>query len=147
MTATNHVVTGALIAASITNPWFCLPLALLSHVVLDMLPHFGVNTKELKGFIPVLITDIILASIILLTLLITRPSGYILIVAGAITASSPDLLSIPYFISLLKHRKHQFGIVQRFLSRIQWSETVLPGLAIEMAWFSVLGTILLQKLT
>ena len=41
MTITNHVTTGALIAAVISQPLIALPLAFMSHFVLDALPHFG----------------------------------------------------------------------------------------------------------
>jgi hypothetical protein len=145
MTATNHVVTGAFIAATITNPVICLPLALLSHLVLDSIPHFGVDPEDLKVFLPVLLTDIALASCVLLALILTQPAGYILIIAGAIVAASPDLLSIWFFVSVLKKRKHKYGAVQRFLQKIQLSETV-RGLAVEVVWFGFISALLLQKI-
>lgn len=39
MTATNHAITGALIAVVIKNPYLALPLALASHFALDVIPH------------------------------------------------------------------------------------------------------------
>jgi hypothetical protein len=41
MTATNHAITGAIIAVVIDKPVIALPLALLSHFAQDALPHFG----------------------------------------------------------------------------------------------------------
>ena len=145
MTATNHVVTGALIAITISNPVIGLPLALLSHLVLDSIPHFGLEDLKLAKFVPILMTDIIFAGSVLVALLIIRPENYWLMVAGGIMAASPDLLSIPLFISMIKRRKHKFGVVQRFLQKIQWSETV-RGLAVEVVWFGFIGALLLQKI-
>ncbi len=50
MTATGHAVIGTVIAAKIGNPALAIPLAIASHVVADMIPHWdtGVGRKE-KG--------------------------------------------------------------------------------------------------
>ena len=41
MLETPHAVLGATIAAKIPNPLIALPLALLSHLVLDQIPHWN----------------------------------------------------------------------------------------------------------
>ncbi len=46
MTVTNHMMTGALIALLVQRPILAIPLAFLSHFVLDALPHYG------YGFVP-----------------------------------------------------------------------------------------------
>lgn len=50
MTATAHALIGGAIAASIPNPAIGLPLAALSHPLLDMIPHwdFGLGWRK-KG--------------------------------------------------------------------------------------------------
>lgn len=47
MTATAHALVGGAIAASISNPAIALPLASLSHPILDMIPHwdFGIGWR------------------------------------------------------------------------------------------------------
>lgn len=40
MTATAHALVGGAIAAAIPNPAIAIPLALASHPVLDMIPHW-----------------------------------------------------------------------------------------------------------
>lgn len=45
MTATGHAVLGTIIAAKVGNPTLAVPLALLSHVVADMFPHWDVATN------------------------------------------------------------------------------------------------------
>jgi hypothetical protein len=144
MTATNHVATGVLIAILAGNPWIALPLALVSHVVCDSMPHYGMDPiKYLRIFVPALLLDMTLAATILLVLLVTQPAHYQLLMACGILAASPDLLSIPFFIDILRHH---FGAIVRFLIRIQWSETILPGLPIEVFYFGIVGVIILQHL-
>lgn len=46
MLETPHVIIGATIAAKIANPLISLPLAFLSHLVLDLVPHWN---PELHG--------------------------------------------------------------------------------------------------
>jgi hypothetical protein len=44
MTATAHALIGGAIAASISNPSIALPLAIISHPLLDMIPHWDLGT-------------------------------------------------------------------------------------------------------
>ncbi len=48
MTATAHALAGAVIATKISNPFIGLPLAFLSHFILDTIPHwdFGTNWQR-----------------------------------------------------------------------------------------------------
>lgn len=50
MTATAHALVGGAIAAAIPNPAIGLPLAALSHPILDMIPHwdFGLGWRKKK---------------------------------------------------------------------------------------------------
>jgi hypothetical protein len=45
MTATNHALTGALLAVTIKNPVLAISAAFASHFVLDILPHFGIKAE------------------------------------------------------------------------------------------------------
>ena len=146
MTATNHVLTGALIGSLVTNPLIALPLALASHLALDMIPHYGNKVMKINTFVPYLLVDMTLAALLLLSILANQPHNYWLMIACGILASSPDLLSIPYFVDLLKHRDHKFGKLTQFLKKIQWSETPM-GLIIEAVWFLTLGAILLGRIS
>jgi hypothetical protein len=44
MTAVNHVLMGSVIGAGLASP-VALPLAFISHYLLDMLPHYGIATQ------------------------------------------------------------------------------------------------------
>lgn len=43
MTATAHALVGGAIAASVSNPALALPLASISHPILDMIPHWDLG--------------------------------------------------------------------------------------------------------
>jgi len=46
-----HTLAGATIATKITNPFLALPLAFLSHFILDLFPHWNPNlTPEMKTY-------------------------------------------------------------------------------------------------
>jgi hypothetical protein len=68
MTATAHAIVGTLLAARFTDPVAALPLALGSHYLTDMVPHWdsGTNRKQKseKGFIIEAIIDGIVAIIV-----------------------------------------------------------------------------------
>src|SRR6476469_9807431 len=99
MTATNHVLTGALIGLTVhSNPVLAIILALISHFVLDALPHYGDENHIRKKFIVVLSYDLLLASMILISLVVMRPMYWQLTIACAIAAACPDLMWFPMWI-------------------------------------------------
>jgi hypothetical protein len=48
MTATAHALIGASIAAKVTNPFLAIPIAILSHFVADLVPHWDAGTNHKK---------------------------------------------------------------------------------------------------
>lgn len=48
MTATAHALIGASIATKIINPYVGIPLAILSHFLLDLIPHWDEGTNHRK---------------------------------------------------------------------------------------------------
>ena len=46
MTATSHAIVGTVIAAKIGNPALAIPIAIASHVVLDLIPHWDTATNR-----------------------------------------------------------------------------------------------------
>lgn len=137
MTATNHIVTGALIASAIHNPAVALPAALLSHFVLDALPHFGQVVHMSKEFLTILVTDMVIGGSILSYLVLRQPEHWILMVGCGVVAASPDLMWLPRFWKQLNHKKvskRPVDPITRFHRRIQWFERPW-GLGIEVLWF------------
>lgn len=120
MTATNHTATGALIAAFLPNPLVAVPAALVSHLVLDMLPHYsGKEAHTDRKFFYVLGGDAITASTLLLLIFVAQPSHWLLMIICGVVAASPDLLWLPYWLAELKGQTRMPSRLYGFLGRIQ----------------------------
>jgi len=145
MTATNHSITAANLAL-ITKTWWILPIALISHFVLDALPHFGsTKGKDIdKKFIVVYTIDfILLCSLWLIVLLVTGHFRY-LVIAAMTAAALPDVVWI--YRLILKLRKKivpKKNILTRFHTAIQWGERSW-GWTIELGWLSVMAVIFIS---
>lgn len=136
MSGSNHVLAGAIIAAAIPQPAVALPLAFLSHFVLDALPHYGdKNGRSWLGrhFDLILITDGIISAIFLSTVIITQPENWLLMIACAVVAVIPDLLWLPYYLADKRGRIKHHTRLAEFLKWIQWAERPW-GMIIEIIW-------------
>ena len=145
MTAINHALTGSIIGFVVVNPFLAIPLALLSHFILDMLPHFG-NQKDKdwiksKWFKLVLGIDIILTIIFGITLLILHPNNYLIAFICALIATSPDLIYFKNFIRANSNKKIKTNLLIKFSSVIQWYEKPI-GLIIEITYLILSVSIL-----
>ncbi|OGH09010.1 MAG: hypothetical protein A2152_01960 [Candidatus Levybacteria bacterium RBG_16_35_6] len=102
MTATSHAIVGSVIAAKVGNPALAVPIALVSHVVLDSIPHWDTATnghgrRNLKTFIKTMFDFVIslIVSFLLITLLFpTTNLSYAFFII--ITAQLFDWLTVPY---------------------------------------------------
>lgn len=138
MTATNHVMTGALIGAVITVPALALPLAFASHFVCDALPHFDYPAKlnkdsDLKYF-SWLAGDMALAASILLSIWALQPANVILIVLCGVVAASPDLMWLYYQVYKKGKNQASWSRIAKFHGRIQKRQEVKYWPA-ELGWF------------
>ena len=146
MTGTNHALTGAVIVTAVSVPLIALPLAFMSHFVLDSLPHFGesyVNRKKISKIIWTI--DLVFLFLFLAGLTVT---GNWLLLTGALLAISPDLAWIYRFIVDEKFGKLHPKPTNRFNSfhiSIQKYESK-RGIFVEIAWF-VIFIIILIKIT
>lgn len=137
MTAVNHIATGALIGTAIGNPWLALPVAFVSHFMLDAIPHFGAEAPNVNArnrdalFRKVFFVDATLAVVLMVWLV---ASGAWLALLCGIVAYLPDVawLYRGYF-------EHKTGVHKRrnwfnqLHKSIQWSESRW-GLAVEATW-------------
>lgn len=148
MTATNHALTGALIGLTVHNPWIALPAAFCSHIICDIIPHFGVSNEywlRSKSFARYLLTDAALCVLLVLSLAIFQPSFWLLAAVCAFVATSPDLLWIRKFVFARARRTFQAGRLEAFLSNIQWFQRPIGGF-VELAWFGAATVLLWQFL-
>lgn len=68
MTLTNHFMTGVGIAVVANNPYITLPLALVSHYLLDSLPHYGFKDYDSRNrliFYSMIVADLIIFTLVM----------------------------------------------------------------------------------
>ena len=103
MTATAHAVIGTVIAAKIGNPYLAVPIALLSHIAADMIPHWDTATNiDKKGrkrviietFFDVLI-GFLLSYVLIVFIFPTTVLSYAVLIILA--SQSFDWLMAPYY--------------------------------------------------
>jgi hypothetical protein len=145
MTATNHALTGAVIALAVKQPVLAVPLAFVSHFILDAIPHFGIHEDDhIKRnshwlFRTVISIDTVLAIAMMITipLLASETISWWIILLGMLAGIAPDSIWIYRFIrSMRKKLVQPYGRVAKFHQDIQWSEKPW-GLSIEVAWVIV----------
>ena len=147
MTGFNHGVTGAVIALSVKHPALAVPLAFLSHFACDLIPHFAFPKKDhfTRKFNIVIASDFLFAVLLMVILAVLFPAHKWLIWACMVAAASPDLMWAYHrlYVEHLKKRPAKLGLVGRFHSKIQWSQTLTGALG-EGVWFLIMGAIILK---
>lgn len=149
MTVTNHAAVGALIAITLKEPALVLPLAFVSHYVLDALPHFGYPGggglgEAFKHRLTLIygLVDFILAVVLLF---IIWHSGWLMYAAAAL-AVAPDAANLYRYFRREKRglSKPSQGIwLSRLHHKIQWWQKP-SGLAIELVFTAVLFCLILE---
>jgi hypothetical protein len=139
MRAINHALTGAVIGLAVAEPVAAVPLAVLSHYVCDVIPHYGTGLsgiEEIRSnlFRNLLYLDTVLCVGLAAVLGVLRPAHWPLAVICAFVATAPDLLSISRYIRIRHHHPWHAGWYSRFATGIQWFERPI-GAVVEVAWF------------
>lgn len=154
MTASNHAITGALIAVVVPIPTLAIFASFLAHFVMDALPHFGISQPDAlkrnkdKRFIYVLIYDVALAGIllILLPVLLNTVVPIWFSALCMIACMSPDLVWGWRFYNELRTGKEKpKSFFSKFHSLIQWSESP-KGALVEVLWAGGIVTILVNSI-
>lgn len=148
MTATNHAVTGAVIAIAVKKPELAIPLAFLSHFAIDVIPHFEARDLPEKFSRLFIFSDALIAAI--LTIFITfifnvRVPAWLIFICSAV-AVSPDFMWAYRFFRLKdmdKVFKEPMSWIARLHLDIQLSETV-KGIIVEGFWLVVMFTLLFK---
>jgi hypothetical protein len=137
MTAINHSLTGALIGLTVVAPAVAIPLALLSHFVLDSVPHFGYKYHTKNGisrsFINYLVVEATLCTSLVIAIALNKPIHWQLAVICAFLAASPDFLSFNRFYKGLKGLPWKPSLYSKFAAVIQWFEKPI-GIVVEAVW-------------
>lgn len=124
MTATSHAIIGTVIAAKIGNPALAIPIALGSHVVADLIPHWdtATNSKK-KGKEKTLIHSIfdVGFGIIIVYLLVYFLFPYTNLKYAYLIvffAQLPDWLMAPYYFFKWKFFKIFYDLQKKFDNRM-----------------------------
>jgi hypothetical protein len=151
MTATNHAVTGALVATAINRPLLALPAALLSHFVIDCLPHWDyykfAPTPTAKRAAAMADLSLAITLITIFVLTINAPAW--LLITGAGLGILPDTMWLPFILkgteSIKANSKRPLNVIRKYHIRIQWAETPkLTGLLAEIVWLFLTSYLLYQ---
>lgn len=156
MRAVNHALTGAFIGLTIVQPAVAVPAALVSHFVLDAIPHYDavpsrghkrakLNWLRSKAFRWLLYADAALCVALVGWLDFLHPQHWLLAVVCAFVAAAPDLVSAKRYFLTLRHKQHHPSRYEAFAGRIQWFEKPI-GAVVELAWFIGVGVLLLALL-
>lgn len=135
---TPHVIVGAAIAFKVTNPLLALPLALGSHFVLDMTPHWNphLNTetkkfgKPTKRSVRIVIADVcisLIAGVFIASKVLPNSTHAITILLACFLSVLPDVIEGPYFF--LNKRNPLIKRWIKFQTSIQADVSIIPGLA------------------
>ena len=134
MTGTNHFLTGAWIGTVISSPAIAIPIAFASHIILDVLPHFGRSSQRAAQ--AVLAVD---AALVMIIVGAVWQSGNRLALACGVCALSFDFIWLPLVIAEARGRAYVMSTIGRIHHGIQWGERPW-GLAIEVPFaFMILG--------
>lgn len=152
MTITNHVLTGAIITKFLPLP-IALPLAFISHFVLDSLPHFGltdedimaIRNKHKKLLYSVLTIDCLCAAALCIWFMV---AGHISWLISGLIAFSPDIVWIYRFIfpeklGSLAPPKYKNNAFIRFHIAIQKYQSI-EGLMVDIVYAGLAFYILIS---
>ena len=143
MTGLNHVLTGSAIALAVRQPLLIVPLAVLSHFILDALPHYG-SRQYLWGsrfFVPIMATDGVFSVGSVIAIMLAAPQFAGLVALGAFCAYLPDVFWLYYY----QHGEPQWWFY-RFHTKIQWFERP-PGAFVEIAYAVFITTVIVTTIT
>lgn len=142
MLETPHVVVAAAIAYKIPNPLIAIPLALLSHFVLEKVPHWNphLNTETKKYGKPtkkstlIVFTDAVLSIVLggfIAWRVLPDTAHAATILAACFVATLPDLIEAPYYFL----KQHSYFIEKTwipFKKSLQEDALVIPGLLTQL---------------
>lgn len=142
MLLTKHVLTGALLGTLIDDYMLLFPLAVGSHLVMDVIPHFGMPESlgdegfRNKSFLLIGSLDFAASLVVVTAVCVAMPqrSGHILV--GAFGAALPDLTYIPEIVfgkRIYRLFPWLKSLIYGFLGPIQRLERPW-GVGVEWVW-------------
>ncbi len=144
MTATAHALVGGAIAASISNPAIGLPIACLSHPILDMIPHwdFGIGWRG-KNKVTLFLESAmdLTVGIFLAYLLFGKNVNLVYFLSCIFFSEIWDILMMPYL--LFNWKFAPFSTVYTLQHKIQGKAKLPFGILTQAV--SVIGVVLILR--
>ncbi|MCR4324362.1 MAG: hypothetical protein NUV69_01605 [Candidatus Curtissbacteria bacterium] len=145
MTATAHALIGASLAVKFVNPYVGIPLAIISHFLADLVPHWDAGTNRRKKTIMRLrmeATVDVLLGFVLVFLIFGRMVEPVYLFVMVIAAQLPDWVEAP---------SSKFGIHIPPFSWVEWLGHRLQN-RMQLPWgfvtqVVVVGVIVIAALT
>jgi hypothetical protein len=148
-----HILIGMIIGIQFKSPWLIIPIAILSHFILDAIPHWDGNfdKKKFKKTGNVVVNDIdmvvkfldIIGSLSVIIYFYMQ-SDRNMMVLGAVMAILPDLSKVGYLTKLKDTKGYMHYIM--FHNNIQGEAPLLDGLSIQACFFIVMVIALLHMI-
>jgi hypothetical protein len=156
MTATNHALTGAVIALAVKKPELAIPLAFLSHFATDIIPHYnppGIKAQKFtdfdntwskklshRSFKIIFTTDMFLLLLVLIIVPHANPTDVSpwTIFFSSLAAISPDFIGGRFLIyRFLKIMPENPAKTSRFTKFHLWLQRFESpqGIYVELVWF------------
>ncbi len=139
----SHTITGAIIGQKLGNPYLISIIALVSHFLLDMIPHwnYDIPGKFSSWKFMHILPDIIPSILIYLVFLFSFPDQWLNVNLGVCFAILPDFLTLT---KLFPGLKDFFKPLNKFHKKIQReTKTVFTGLTTQIIYISLLIVILI----
>lgn len=133
MIATAHALIGGAIAASISNPAIGLPLAAVSHPLVDLIPHWDVARNWKKKSKMTLFWQTFLdlsVGVVLAYILFGQYTNLNYFITAILLSEMWDILESPYWF--LNWNFPPFSWVYEVQHRMQSRTTVIPGIIIQI---------------
>ena len=147
MIATNHALTGAVIAVVIKQPVLAIPLAFTSHFICDAIPHFGVDLKfNSRAMYVWLILDGLFALSAAGFLLWYGVESPVLLAMCGFVATSPDFGWLYYGLNNKLGKVVEYDTLTKIHHIVQWYQKV-PGIIIEISWATLMICIIIRAQT
>jgi hypothetical protein len=126
MLITPHVATGAAVALALPyNPGAVLFLAVLSHFLLDLVPHWDPDMRNLRRAAPYLAIDVAVAGIVCAVIAVQASVPALTLAAGVLGGVLPDLVEFGW----MRVKKARPPYLRALHDRLHWYQPK-PGLGL-----------------
>jgi len=138
MTVSNHAITAANLSL-VFQKWWIVPIAFLSHFILDLLPHYGqILDKRSKLFITIQIIDAITLLLVFVLIFNTNSINLAITISAVIVACMPDMIWVIRFIreqiGAVDIPKSYISKIHSFLNMHEYKN----GWVFDIAWFAAM---------